>query len=114
MTEKFSAWLNEKMKKKGWSQSDLARESKLSRQTISYWLSGKAKRPDEFALQQVAKAFEVPPEEAYEAAAIMAPPSKEDAWVREIMYKLNQLHPAQRKIAEWMIRKLAEDEEKDK
>lgn len=99
------------MIERGWSQSDLARESKLSRQTISYWLSGKSKRPDEFALQQVAKAFGVSPEEAYEAAAIMPPSSKDDAWVREVMHKLDQLKPAQRKIAEWMIKKLAEDEE---
>jgi len=114
MPSKFPTWLNDKMNERGWTQSDLSRESKLSRQTISYWMSGNAKRPDEFSLQKVAKAFGVPAEEAYEAAAIMPPSSKEDAWTREMMHKLNQLSGAQRKIAEWMIKKLAEDEENNR
>lgn len=113
VSAKFPAWLNDKMKQKGWSQSQLARQSKLSRQTISYWLSGNAKRPDEESLKKVARAFGVPPEEAYEAASTMTSVAKEDAWVREVMYKLDQLKPPQRKVAEWLIKKLAEDEPED-
>lgn len=67
MEVSFSAWLTFQMQLKNWTQSDLARASGLTRQTISYYLSDKSKYPDENALIKIANAFKLPPEHVYRA-----------------------------------------------
>lgn len=68
MSLAFSTWLNDRMREQDLSQSELARASGLTRQTINYYLSAKSKQPDEFALQKIAKGLRLPLEEVYRAA----------------------------------------------
>lgn len=83
--DKFEEWLSKAMKRRGLhSQAELARLSGVSRQTISYWFSGKSKQPDEFSLQKIAKALGVPVEQAYRAAGILPPDSKVNEDIEEI------------------------------
>lgn len=79
------------MSEHNWTQADLARASGLTRQSISYYLSEKSKQPDEFALQKLAKAFRLPPEEVYRAAGVPLSPVKTDPLIEEGTYILQQL-----------------------
>ena len=111
MDVNFSSWLSEKMREREWSQSDLARASGLTRQSISYYLSDKSKQPDEFALQRIAHALKLPPEQVYRAAGTLPPKAKDDPWVDEMAHKLSQLPPNLRDVANRLIDSLAESEE---
>ncbi len=71
MDTTFANWLIVQMQERDWSQSDLARASGLTRQTISYYLSEKSKAPDENALSKIAHAFKLPVEQVYRAAGIL-------------------------------------------
>lgn len=106
----FRDWLMKMLKERDWSQSDLARAAKVSPTAISDIISGRRNIGKQTA-RAIAGALKIPPEHVFRLAGILPPDPKEDPWVQEIMAKLDQLHPAQRKIAEWMIKKLAEDEE---
>ena len=66
----FAEWLTEQMNEREWSQARLAKESGLSRQAIGYYLGPKSKKPDEEALQKLAKAFKMPVEQVYRAAGV--------------------------------------------
>jgi transcriptional regulator with XRE-family HTH domain len=93
MDIKFSDWLLEQLNERGWSQSELSHLTGLTRQAISYYLSGKSKQPDEFALQKIAKAFKLPPEDVYRAAGIPLSQSTETKVIRQITHLANQLPP---------------------
>ena len=69
----FGTWLGIQLQERGWSQSDLARESGLTRQTIGDYLSDNADFPDDNALRQIALALKVPAEQIYRAAGVLRP-----------------------------------------
>lgn len=114
MDMRFPEWLEDKMTEKGWSQSELARKSGLTRQAINYYLSDKSKQPDEFALQKLAKAFKIPVEQVYRAAGLLPPANGNDPWVEEMDHKLRQLSPGLREVADRFINSLAESEEAER
>lgn len=87
------------MRLHNWSQSDLARASGLTRQSISYYISDRSKQPDEFALQKIAKAFKLPLEEVYRAAGILPPKPNSDPLTEEGLYILQQLEGENKKDA---------------
>ena len=89
--DKFSDWILNKLNERNWSQADLARASGLTRQSIHYYLSEKSKQPDEFALQKLAKAFRLPPEEVYRAAGMPLSPTETDPLIDEGVYILQHL-----------------------
>lgn len=110
--DNFSEWLSKAMSDKGWSQADLARASGLTRQTISYYLGGKSKQPDEFALQQLAKAFGVDEKVVYRAAGILSSEPSADPWLDQQKYKLSKItDPILRESVARVINSLAEQEE---
>lgn len=84
----FSEWLTKKMSDMGFTQAAFSRATGLTRQAISYYLSGKSKQPDEFALQKIAKALNLPPEEVYRAAGIPLSPPEPD----ETLYRIEHLY----------------------
>jgi transcriptional regulator with XRE-family HTH domain len=108
----FSRWLTAQMTERGWSQSDLARASGLTRQVISYYLTGKTRTPDPDALHALAAGLRLPPEAVFRAAGILAPTS-EDPWVEEMSHKLSRLAPNLRETAGRLIDALADQEEAD-
>lgn len=92
MDIKFSSWLIEQMQIKNWSQSDLARASGLTRQTISYYLSDRSTKPDEAALTKIAHAFKMSPIAIFRKAGLL-PEGGEQASFEDWQYLLNQLMP---------------------
>jgi len=108
--DNFSHWLKTQMDARGWSQSDFARASGLTRQVISYYLTGKTKTPDPEALRALADALRMPPEVVFRAAGVL-PQTSDDPWVDEMSHKLSQLHPALRETAGRLINALADQED---
>ena len=88
---KFEDWLSAQMKQRSWSQAQLARESGVSRQTISYWFSGKSKKPDQESLQKIADALGLPVEEVYRAAGILPGVSNKEKLAQQILKELEDL-----------------------
>ena len=95
--DRFEQWLRLNMDKKGWSQAALARASGLTRQTISYYLSGMSKKPDADALKLLAAAFGLDEAEALRAAGMMSPPVG-DPWVDKQAHKLSRISDPTRRV----------------
>ncbi len=106
---KFNDWLLEEMKKRGWSQAELARRSGLTRAAISNYVSGQ--RPNSVAIDKLAKAFQVSPSMLFEITSITKKVVN-DTWADEMAYKLSLLDESRKKIADKFIRALL-DEPKD-
>lgn len=68
---KFNEWLLSQMADKDWSQADLARETNLTRATISNYVAGRT--PDKNALRKLARAFKLAPELIFEKAGLLPP-----------------------------------------
>lgn len=103
-------WLLKALEQRGWSQADLARATKRSRTAISDVVSGK-RQAGKSLLVDIARVLNEPPENLFRLAGILPPDPKADEWVRDMMHKIDQLNPNQRKLAEWLINKLANDED---
>jgi transcriptional regulator with XRE-family HTH domain len=109
--DKFEQWLRDNMKKKDWSQAALARASGLTRQTISYYLSGMSKKPDAESLRMLATAFGVSEVEALRAAGMMSPSLGSDPWLEKQRHKLSLItDPDLRDTAERLIASILEQE----
>jgi len=92
----FADWLLQQMQERDWSQADLARQSGLTRSTISYYLSEKSKSPDEAALRKIARAFKFPPETIFRAAGLLPSKPEIDEQIEEILHEAAQLSGAER------------------
>jgi transcriptional regulator with XRE-family HTH domain len=93
MTNKFAHWLSVKMQEKDWSQADLSRESKLTRQSIANYLSGRV--PNNEAIKKLAKAFKIPETQIYREAGIL-PADQTDNEIEEILHRVKDLSQADR------------------
>lgn len=107
----FSNWLLSQLSQRNMSQSDLARLTGLTRQTISYYVSGKSKEPDRDALLEIARVFKLPKETVYRAAGLIDQKSESDPWAETMVHRLSQIRPGRRRMAERFIQSLLEDEE---
>lgn len=105
----FSDWLYLQMQAKGWSQSDLARHAGVTRTAISDVLSGRRKAGNELC-SSIALALQIPPEEVFRAAGILKSKSP-DPWVEKMAYRLGQIIPSRRPLAEKLIDSLLSEEE---
>lgn len=108
----FGDWLLARMRERSLSQSEFSRRAGLTRQAISYYTTGKSKQPDEFALQKIAAALQVPPEEVYRAAGIPLSKTSENPIIKQITYLTSDLPEAEQKdILEFvkLRRRLAEE-----
>lgn len=99
----ISDLLTEEMKKRNWSQSDLARESGVSRQTINYLLSGRSKTPDHDTVTKLSRAFYVPSEVFYRSAGVLPEDDGGDDWLLRVQAKLKNVHEDDRPLAESII-----------
>lgn len=93
----FSEWLLQQMRERDLSQSDFSRLTGLTRQAISYYTTGKSKQPDEFALQKIAIALQLPPEEVYRAAGIPLSKSEENKLIKQIAHLTKELPESEQK-----------------
>jgi transcriptional regulator with XRE-family HTH domain len=67
--DQFSDWLNEELKKREWTQADLARASGLTRQAISNYINER-RNPDDQAIAAIARALRLPPETVFRIAGL--------------------------------------------
>lgn len=87
----FVSYLNREMEKRNWTQSEFAEKANLSRQAISYLLSGKSKKPDSDTIKKIAKAFDVPYSEVLDATGVYPKEAEKDELLRRIEHKLSQI-----------------------
>lgn len=73
MDSDFPRWLEKERQIRDWSQSDLARHAKTSRQVISDYENRKRKYYDDAVLVKIAHAFKLPPEVVFEKAGLLPP-----------------------------------------
>jgi transcriptional regulator with XRE-family HTH domain len=92
----FSNFLLTELRNRQWSQSELARRSKLSRAAISNYINRSVINPDKSALSALATAFGYPDEILYQAAGdLETPPSIRKISEQIAEYKLNELNDKQ-------------------
>lgn len=103
----FSDFIQQELKRRDWSQADLARESGLSKQAISYLLVGRSKAPDVETIKKIADAFEIPYEIVYRKAGLL-PKEKEnvDEWALAVAAKINRLPAESRNLVDILIKHL--------
>lgn len=104
----FSEWLIEEMAKRGMSQADLARKTKLTTGGISN-LVNQVRNPSPEALIAIAKAFDFPPEDVFRKAGILPEKHEIDQLSQEAEFLLAQMPEAKRQQAINFIRFLARD-----
>ena len=106
----FPDWIVQEMNAREWSQSDLARQSGLTRQAISHLIAGRTKTPDKQTIEKLSRAFDVTVEDVYRYVGILPASQNDDPWVVEMSHKLSQLSPDLRGIAESVIGALRKNE----
>ena len=77
MQNALPAFLNEELKKRGWSQNELARRSGLSHTSIIQVMTGKRGAGIKF-IQGVSHALNVPVEQLLRVAGIIEPPPNDE------------------------------------
>jgi len=108
MSDKFANWLNEKMKERGWNQTETAQKAKLSRTTISDFLAGTAPIGFE-ACNKLAKAFNVYPPEVFRIAGLIPAIPEKDAKTETLVFRFSQLNNEDQQtildLAKFLLRK---------
>lgn len=104
----FSEWLLQEMNKANLSQADLARITGLSTGAISN-LINQVRSPSPEALNKIAKALKLAPENVFRIAGLLPQELEKDYLTEEAEFLLSQLTELQRKQAVKFIRFLAEE-----
>jgi len=112
---KFSYWLMQQLNEKNITQSQLARETGLTRQAINYFIKGEGKRPEDESLRLIAKALKVSIDEIYRGAGILPPIDEKSKIYEDINYLISEL-PEEDKIdvREYILHRLALAEKRGK
>lgn len=79
------------MDRRGWSESELAREANLSRQAINFLLSGRTKSPSIDSINSIARAFKLPVDEFARAAGLLPKVTYKETLIKRIEEKASQL-----------------------
>lgn len=87
----FVDLVKQEMGKRGWNESDLAREAGMSRQAINFLLSGRTKSPSVDTIKQIARAFRLPVEEFARAAGLMPPDTFRERLIKRIEERLSRV-----------------------
>jgi transcriptional regulator with XRE-family HTH domain len=110
----FSAWLQDEMDKRDWSQSDCARAADLNRAVINKLLNGKCK-PQPSTLTALARAFKIPVETVYRAAGLLPPSADHDDTIEQLTYIFNSIQsPQRRSTAIMLLKALVTEEENER
>ena len=78
----FSYWLEEKMKEREWSQSELARRAGLTRGAINNILTAHRQPGPEFC-RAIARALDLPEELVFREAGLLSPKNEEPPTLSE-------------------------------
>ena len=87
---KFSDWLEQELKERGMSQSELARKAGVTRAAINGVLSG-ARGPGVNLIKGIARAFNIPAEEVFRHADILPPSVTKNELIERIINELRDL-----------------------
>lgn len=114
MDKMFSDWLSDEMNKKGWSQSELARQASVTRGGISNLINN-VRNPGPEILEGVAKALDYPVEFVFRKAGILPPAREEDPTDEELLHLYDQLsEEEQTEIRDWIRFKVEQNKKKAK
>ncbi|MCA9941755.1 MAG: helix-turn-helix transcriptional regulator [Anaerolineales bacterium] len=92
----FIDWLNNQLRKRAWSNNELARRTRYSSSNVSLVLTGQQAPSWEFCYR-VAQALSEPPEKAFRLAGLLPPaPPERDPLAQEIQDIIKQLSPGDR------------------
>lgn len=108
----FVDWLSSEMRERDWSQADLSRATKLSRQAVSHLLSGRSKSPDYDTLKKIASGLDLPLAVVNAAAGIGDKPSRLDSLDEEALHIVKQLDRDKKQQAVRVLRALSDEGEK--
>ena len=91
----LGAWVKAERERRGWSQSELARRAGLAQSYISRMEVNARTKPSLKVVEQLARAFEISPEQLMQAVSAMQPAPTEPSSlnVAEWIEKLNTLGP---------------------
>jgi transcriptional regulator with XRE-family HTH domain len=116
MNKLFITAIEDELKERGWSQSELAKRSDINPSTLSLILSGDRNPGPDICLG-VARAFDLPPEDVFRTAGLLPPKTKQDHLIELITHLASQLHTEEDKndVIEYirMRRRIAEKREKN-
>jgi len=93
--------LKELRLERGWTQEELAERSGLGRRTISYWEAEERKRPPADILLRYAKAFNIKPEELYQAAGYITEGNSRPETPEQILDRLRLASPLSVPVYPW-------------
>ena len=109
---RFADWLLAELAERHWNQSDLAKNSGLTKQAITNYVGGRF--PDTEAIKKIARAFRTKPEKVFRVAiGESAEPSK-DEWIEKQMDKLEQIPPEMRPMASRVIEGFVEESQEER
>ncbi len=86
----FSTWLKHEIDLRGWSQADLAREAKISRQAVSNVVN-QVRAPGPDVCKKIANAFNMDPQIVFMKAGILPDKNVQNELLSEIHYKLDMV-----------------------
>ncbi len=109
--DNFGTWLLKELEQRDMSQSDLAKLSGLSRGTLSNLISG-TRGIGTDSIEAIARALRLPPETVYRAAGLLPSQPEADEMVEKLNYKITQLTPGARALAEKLLDALLEEDVK--
>ena len=88
-TDELIVWLHGEMDKRGWNESDLARELKTRPGVVNKWMSGI--QPTTRSCSRIATRFGVSEEYVLMLAGHLSPASQEDMVLEELRSKLGRV-----------------------
>lgn len=92
MATEFGDWLLGRLAEKDWSQAQLARKAKVSRQVIYNYINLPRENPDKDMLASIARALDLPPETVFRAAGLLPElPSIDQARQEIVLHKFSEL-----------------------
>ena len=87
---KLTDWINTQLNEKGWSYSELARRSNLSKGTISNVMTGQQTAGWDFC-HKIAKALKIPSETVFRLAGLLPSLPTDHIQEEQVIYAFRQL-----------------------
>lgn len=105
MAKDFLTWLNDELRDRGWSNSELHRRSGMATSTISMILGGQKKPGWDFCAA-VAQALGEPPDKLFRMAGLLPSIPASNALEAELLHHFRQLDEEQRRTALALLKAL--------
>ncbi len=90
MLMEFTDYVQSEMKKRGWSQADLARQTGMTTGGVSMLLN-QTRKPSPDTLLTLSKAFQIPPESIFRAAGLLPAAPQRTEITEMILYLYQKL-----------------------